>query len=1017
MRNATFALDYWLANTTTGGPFAHLVTITPRVGSVVRWTDYPTDVTYSANTYTAGGTGTVPLVEIGRREEVAGTEIGSLEVTLLCGESATFNGVRLPLAAASGALDGATVLVYRHYRPDAGDDYAVHLFQGRVAEAEPSSAKVTLQVESGMVALNVPIPRLRLQPGCGNVLFDTQCGLVKATYTETATVSAGATTTSIPTDRTKADNYFTLGVLTFTSGALNGISRAVRAYANSGGTFTPDRPLSVAPSNGDTFTVYPGCPRTLDACQTKWAADNSARYRGFPFQPTHNWTPSLPENIDIGEIARAGDLNNIAVYRKIAASEAVLPVVYGQNRVKAKFIYVSAPRSSNHLTIVDAIAAVSEGPITGIGLVWRGAGLTPSPPSSWVFTGTRPTQTAWSVVPAAEQLGYPGVAYVAIPDAPINASDLDTFAFEVKGLLHATGNAAGDADPADVIVDVLSDADFGAGVSSSDVVTNVGQDGTAASSYERYVTAEGLWLSPVLGEQRPAISWLREILDATNSEVLWSGGKFKILPLGDSSATGGGVTYTPFLTPRYALGVDDFICQGDEDAIAIERPRDDDTFNTCPVEFANRAPASATADPSQAYLTEVVDDPEPFDLALRGQRRTPPISLHCICLQGVALKIARLRAQRSVLARNTYRFRVGWRFALLEPLDLLTITDPLLGLAALPVRISGVNEDPASGIIEIVAEDWPFGVGTAVAHATQSSDGPVTALPPELVARMFEAMALRNWNERTIPTGPYRAVAWNGTVFCAIGASVCATSPDGLTWTTQTIPSGTYVAITWNGTVFCAIGVACATSPDGITWTARTLPVGETYEEIAWNGSVFCAVGPSYCATSPTGTTWTSRTIPAGTYTGIAWSGTKFAATGFDVAATSPDGTTWTSRTIPTGNYRSLAWGAEVFCAVGDDNKCATSPDGITWTARTMAIPGASYRDYLSIAWTGYHFVAVEYTAAISTAALAVSMNGIQWDVNEVAIPNPDVGWRYIAWSGRVGVVVGTDCAASSLTI
>ena len=67
------------------------------------------------------------------------------------------------------------------------------------------------------------------------------------------------------------------------------------------------------------------------------------------------------------------------------------------------------------------------------------------------------------------------------------------------------------------------------------------------------------------------------------------------------------------------------------------------------------------------------------------------------------------------------------------------------------------------------------------------------------------------------------------------------TSPDGITWTSRTSASdSSWVGIAWNGTVFVAIGSdAMMTSPDGITWTSRSLSTTSSttyWKEIAWNG-------------------------------------------------------------------------------------------------------------------------------------------------------------------------------------
>ena len=88
-----------------------------------------------------------------------------------------------------------------------------------------------------------------------------------------------------------------------------------------------------------------------------------------------------------------------------------------------------------------------------------------------------------------------------------------------------------------------------------------------------------------------------------------------------------------------------------------------------------------------------------------------------------------------------------------------------------------------------------------------------------------------------------------GTVFCAIAknTNISATSSDGRTWTEHsTMPSTTaWEDLAWNGSVFVAVGAAGvgATSPDGVTWTAITLPGGLGYFEVEALGAFLCCHG------------------------------------------------------------------------------------------------------------------------------------------------------------------------------
>lgn len=283
MRAASTALSDYLDANTLGDRIWHLITITPRTGAVVRLTDSGADITHGGATYTAGGSGTAPLVRVGSMSEAAGLEIGSARVSLLCGESALFNGMRLPLAATTGVLDGAAVSILWYFSEPAE---SISAFVGRVANARPSSTVVELEIESGLAELNIPIPRRVYQPGCGNSLFDSQCSLLAANFRGTGTTSAGSTVSVVKsTFTTQPAGYYDMGTITYLTGANAGLVRAVSAFDPGDGRFWLTVPLPVAPSAGDQFTALPGCDKTLATCKYKFGTDNSARFTGFPYVP------------------------------------------------------------------------------------------------------------------------------------------------------------------------------------------------------------------------------------------------------------------------------------------------------------------------------------------------------------------------------------------------------------------------------------------------------------------------------------------------------------------------------------------------------------------------------------------------------------------------------------------------------------------------------------------------------------------------------------------------------------
>lgn len=412
-----------------------------------------------------------------------------------------------------------------------------------------------------------------------------------------------------------------------------------------------------------------------------------------------------------------------------------LPIIYGTNRTAANLIAYddfkaiakttktktgkgggSTMSNTTWTYTAMVILAVCEGPIQGINRVWRDKEI--GSLAGWGFTlfnGNR-TQAPWSYLSTKhpdKALGYAGTAIVchSAVDLGDNAT-LRNHSFEVSGLL-VIGGGNPDSHPADFIPDFLTNEFYGAGWEAS----RIGDLSTGAASFQTYCTAAGFFMSPVIKEQKEARAHLDLFLEATNSGPVWSsdGTKMvlKLIPYGDQAITGNGTTYTPNTTPLYDLGPDDFMPGQGEDPVRVEIVPQADSFNICPVEFMDRA---------LDYNAAVVEDPEPVDVDAFGPRKAQVASLHYITRASHALAISRIKAQRSIQCRNRYRFRLGWRYILLEPMDLVTITDEFLELNKKVVRLLEI-EETEDGFLEVLAEEWPFGVATATAYTTQAGDG------------------------------------------------------------------------------------------------------------------------------------------------------------------------------------------------------------------------------------------------------------------------------------------------------
>jgi hypothetical protein len=89
-----------------------------------------------------------------------------------------------------------------------------------------------------------------------------------------------------------------------------------------------------------------------------------------------------------------------------------------------------------------------------------------------------------------------------------------------------------------------------------------------------------------------------------------------------------------------------------------------------------------------------------------GIRSDPPVQAHEFTNVTSATMSAQLQLQRKAYIRNTYKWKLGFRHMLLEPMDIALLTDANTGLAAAPVRIIQIDEDD-NGELTVTAEEIP----------------------------------------------------------------------------------------------------------------------------------------------------------------------------------------------------------------------------------------------------------------------------------------------------------------------
>nr|DAK42681.1 MAG TPA: tail protein [Caudoviricetes sp.] len=408
-----------------------------------------------------------------------------------------------------------------------------------------------------------------------------------------------------------------------------------------------------------------------------------------------------------------------------------LPVVYGRARVAGNLVWYGDFTTYEHKTTTRqggkggggvkqedvkytyeaaVMMALCEGEIKGVTRIWRDKEKFSSPASLrlTLYKGGE-EQPVWPHLQqakhAAQAISYSGTAYLCSPNYELTKSaQIYSHNFEVDGKLGYSTSIV-DANPRDIIRDLLTNQKYGCGFP----VENLGD----TDVYGTYCRAAGIFLSPVYSEQQEAQRNIAELLEQTNSAAVFSQGRLKIVPYGDSGLSGNGATYIPNLTPLYDLSDDDFIVSGAEDPVRVERKTNADAYNQVQIEYLDRA---------NDYNIAVAEAKDQANIEQYGIRPKDAVKMHGICDAKVARQVAQLLLQRALYVRNEYEFKLGWKYCLLEPMDLVTLTDGGLGLDKTPVRITEIEEDE-DGVLNVKAEDFPFGTASATEYPTQPSLG------------------------------------------------------------------------------------------------------------------------------------------------------------------------------------------------------------------------------------------------------------------------------------------------------
>lgn len=258
---------------------ADLFTLHLRSGTVLRMTSHDAPLKVDGVTYAADG----PLIERGSVSVAVGLEVDTLSLEITANASHLVDGVPFNRAALTGAFKGGELLLERVFAPSWSEPLvaSVVIYAGRIANINYENG-LQVEIKSHTELLDAQVPRNLFQPGCMNTLYDTGCGVLRASRLQAGTIISATHNSLDTTVIDRPAGYFALGVLSFTSGVNSGVTRSVKF--DSAGRIDFALPLSKLPSPGDTFNVVPGCDRAQATCSNKF--NNLIRFRGAPYIPS-----------------------------------------------------------------------------------------------------------------------------------------------------------------------------------------------------------------------------------------------------------------------------------------------------------------------------------------------------------------------------------------------------------------------------------------------------------------------------------------------------------------------------------------------------------------------------------------------------------------------------------------------------------------------------------------------------------------------------------------------------------
>lgn len=271
--------------------WTQLWTITRVDGQVFRFTSLDTDFTYNGDVYKACDSMAASATEM----STAAGSTGSMELDGIISDSSITEEDLY-----NGLFDGSLVEIWYVPWLNLGGETPVRLLAGTVGNVDQGTVSFTAEITTPGAAMQQK-PLLEVYtPGCRYKFGDERCTIdldsLKVSGSVTQLTVANSPNSAnkrvfIDNSRTEADNYFSLGSITWLTGANAGVTAEIKDFSSN--TFVLWQPLLHPIRFNDLYEATPGCDRSEDVCKITYL--NYKNYGGQPHVPGQDKLLQTPD--------------------------------------------------------------------------------------------------------------------------------------------------------------------------------------------------------------------------------------------------------------------------------------------------------------------------------------------------------------------------------------------------------------------------------------------------------------------------------------------------------------------------------------------------------------------------------------------------------------------------------------------------------------------------------------------------------------------------------------------------